>query len=217
LPSVLYFCIPQNDKLLALWDLVDDRLDKFHRCLDLQGRPGVASLFAPPIDPAQIMQALMGGAGLRDLLADLEMPLSAYRFQTYLQKANEIVGDLNAFGSALLAALEKRDGEALSLLRQNQEIAMLEAAREIKVALIHNAELALTNLQMAQEMATIRHQFYATREFMNPRESTAVSLTGASLAVQGAVMIADTLGGMLAAFPDFQAGASGLAGRRTSR
>jgi hypothetical protein len=212
LPSMLYFCIPQNEKLLALWDLVDDRLDKFHRCLDLQGRPRATSLFAPPIDPAQIMQALMGGAGLGDLLSDLDMPLSPYRFQTYLQKANELAGDLKSFGGALLAALEKRDGEALSLLRQSHEIEMLNASRDIKAALIRDAEFALANLQIAQEMATIRNRFYTTREFMNGGESTAIGLTGASLVVQVAAMIADTLGGVLAAIPDFNVGASGFGG-----
>jgi hypothetical protein len=212
LPSLLYFCVPRNDKLLALWDLVDDRLDKFHRCLDLQGRPRVTSLFAPPIDPAQIMQALMGGAGLADLLSDLDMPLSPYRFQTYLQKANELIGDLKAFGAALLSALEKRDGEALALLRQSQEIAMLNAARAIKAALINDAEFTLASLETAQQMATVRNQYYTSREFMNAGETGAIALTGTSLVVQAAALAADTLGGVLAAIPDFQAGASGFGG-----
>ena len=35
--KVLYFCVPRNDKLLAYWDTVADRLFKIHNSLNLQG------------------------------------------------------------------------------------------------------------------------------------------------------------------------------------
>lgn len=212
LPSVLHFCIPRNEKLLALWELVDDRVRKYQNCLDLLGQPRKTSLFAPPIDPAAAIAAMMAGASAGDLLADISAPLPPYRFQTYLQKANELAGDLKSFAGALLAALEKKDGEALALLRQTQEIRLLDAARAIKVNAIKEAESNVANLELAREMARIRNKFYSTREFMNSGESAAIGLNSASLVISAGAAVADTLGGVLAAIPNFAAGASGFGG-----
>ncbi len=43
---------------------------------------------------------------------DLNAPLPLYRFNVLLQKANEVCNDVKTLGSALLAALEKKDAEA---------------------------------------------------------------------------------------------------------
>ena len=212
LPSVLHFCIPRNEKLLALWDLVDDRVRKYQNCLDLLGQPRKTSLFAPPIDPAAAIAAMMAGAGAGDLLSDVAAPLPPYRFQTYLQKANEMAGDLKGFAGALLAALEKKDGEALALLRQTHELKQLDAARAVKAAAIADAETAVANLELAREMARIRNRYYSSREFMNAGESTALGLNTASLVISAGAAVADTLGGVLAAIPNFNAGASGFGG-----
>lgn len=212
LPSVLHFCIPRNEKLLALWDLVDDRVRKYQNCLDLLGQPRKTSLFAPPIDPAAAIAAMMAGASAGDLLSDVAAPLPPYRFQTYLQKANEMAGDLKGFAGALLAALEKRDGEALALLRQTHELKQLDAVRAVKAAAIADAETAVANLEIARELARIRNRYYSSREFMNAGETTALGLNTASLVISAGAAVADTLGGVLAAIPNFNAGASGFGG-----
>lgn len=212
LPSVLHFCIPRNEKLLALWDLVDDRVRKYQSCLDLLGQPRKTSLFAPPIDPAAAIAAMMAGAGAGDLLSDAAAPLPPYRFQTYLQKANEMAADLKGFAGALLAALEKKDGEALALLRQTHELKQLDAARAVKAATISDAETAVANLELVRESARIRNQYYSTREFMNSGETTALGLNTASLVISAGAAVADTLGGVMAAIPNFNVGASGFGG-----
>jgi hypothetical protein len=212
LPSVLHFCIPRNEKLLALWDLVDDRVRKYQNCLDLLGQPRRTSLFAPPIDPAAAIAAMMAGSGAGELLEDIAAPLPPYRFWTYLQKANELAGELKAFAAALSQALEKKDGEDLALLRQTQELKQLEAVRALKVAAIQEAETAVASLDIAQEIARIRNRFYSSREFMNTAETAALSLNTASLVISAGAAVADTLGGVLAAIPNFNAGASGFGG-----
>ena len=47
---------------------------------------------------------------------------------------------MKALGAALLAALEKRDAEALALLRSTHEIRLLEAVREVKEQQVEEAE-----------------------------------------------------------------------------
>jgi hypothetical protein len=58
LPGLLYFCIPQNDQMLAYWDRVADRLYKIRHCLNIEGVFRQLSLFAPPIDPGALVSAV---------------------------------------------------------------------------------------------------------------------------------------------------------------
>ena len=119
---MLYFCIPQNDKMLGYWDTVADRLYKIRHCMNIEGVVRQLALFEPPIDPGALVKAVAGGVDISSALADLNAPLPLYRFNVLLQKANEVCNDVKALGGALLAALEKKDAEALGLLRQSQEI-----------------------------------------------------------------------------------------------
>ena len=212
IPALLYFCIPQNDQLIAYWDRVEDRLYKLRHCLDIDGAARSLALFAPPIDPAALISALAGGADLAGAIAGLDAPLPHYRFSAMLQKANEFNNDLKSLGGALLSALEKIDGEALTHLRQQQELSLLNAARAVKEAQIDEATQALAGLQTSREMVAMRRDFYASREMISPGEAGALGLTTASLIVHAAGAVADVLGGVVAAIPDFQIGASGFGG-----
>lgn len=212
IPALLYFCIPQNDQLIAYWDRVEDRLYKVRHCQDIDGVARSLALFAPPIDPAALIGALAGGADLAGAIAGLDAPLPHYRFSATLQKASEFNNDLKALGAALLSTLEKIDGEALTRLRQQQELALLNAARAVKEAQIEEATQALAGLQTSREMITLRRDFYASRQLISPGEAGALGLSSASLIVHAAGAVADVLGGVLAAVPDFQIGASGFGG-----
>ena len=57
----LYFCVPENDKLLGYWDTVADRLFKLRHCMDIEGRVRQLPLFEPPIDPAPLVRAQAAG------------------------------------------------------------------------------------------------------------------------------------------------------------
>jgi hypothetical protein len=211
-PTLLYFCIPQNDQLVAYWDRVEDRLYKIRHCLDLDGVPRSLALFAPPIDPMALIRALAGGADLASAISGLDAPLPHYRFMPTLQKSNEFNADVKALGAALLVALEKKDAEALSRLRQTHELAVLNAARAVKEAQIEEQTRAIEGLQKNKEMITIRRDYYASRELVSAGEGAALAINTASLVVHGVGAVADVLGGVLAVIPDFQLGASGFGG-----
>jgi len=136
---MLYFCIPQNDKLLGYWDTVADRLYKLRHCMNIEGVVRQLALFEPPIDPGALVKAIAGGVDISSALADLNAPLPLYRFNVFLQKANDVCNDVKALGGALLSALEKKDGEALGLLRQSQEIRLLEAVKSVREKQIEEA------------------------------------------------------------------------------
>jgi hypothetical protein len=208
----LYFCIPYNEKLLSYWDIVADRLYKLRHCMNIEGVVRQLSLFEPPIDPAALVKAVAGGLSISAAIADLSTPLPIYRFNVLLQKANEVCGDVKALGSALLGALEKKDAEALALLRQSQEIRLLEAVKAVRTTQIDEAKQNLDAAKKAKELAEIREKYYETREFMSGGETAAMVLNGVSLGIHTAGTIMDILGGVLAAIPDFDIGVTGVGG-----
>ena len=147
---MLYFCIPQNDKMLGYWDTVADRLYKIRHCMNIEGVVRQLALFEPPIDPGALVKAVAGGVDISSALADLNAPLPLYRFNVLLQKANEVCNDVKALGGALLSALEKKDAEALGLLRQSQEIRLLEAVKAVREKQIEEAKENLEGVKNSQ-------------------------------------------------------------------
>jgi hypothetical protein len=176
LAESLYFCIPQNDQLLAYWDTVSDRLFKIRHCLNIEGVARQLPLFEPPIDPALLVRATAAGVDLGSLLNDLSAPTPHYRFNLMLQKAMDLCNEVKSLGGALLSALEKQDSEHLSNLRAVQELALLEAIKDVKKKQIDEAREAIAALQISREVVAIRREYYSSRDFMSPAEIASTTL-----------------------------------------
>ncbi|HEX2740960.1 MAG TPA: hypothetical protein VHM69_10975, partial [Rubrobacter sp.] len=207
LPTMLYFCVPKNDKLLGYWDTVADRLFKIRHCMNIEGVVRKLDLFGQPIDPALLVRAAASGVDIGSALSDVNAALPHYRFNVMAQKANELCSELKGLGSALLSALEKRDAEALALLRSSQEIKVLDAARQVKERQIDEANEALEGLKRSREVVEIRRNYYDTREFMSLWESTQIGLMAASLVLRGTEIGALILSGGLHLIPNAKIGA----------
>jgi hypothetical protein len=158
--SALYFCIPANEKLLEYWDTVKDRLFKIRHCQNIEGVERKLALFAPPISPEALIQAVSQGLSLGSILADLSSPPPIYRFTYLIQKANEFCAEVKTLGSALLAALEKKDAEELSRLRASHETQMLELVTAIKERQVLDARAYKESLMKSRETAKFRLQHY---------------------------------------------------------
>ncbi len=209
---MLYFCIPQNEKMLGYWDTVADRLYKIRHCMNIDGVVRELALFAPPIDPGALVKAVAGGADIGTALADLNAPVPLYRFSVLLQKANEICNDVKSLGGALLAALEKQDAEALGRLRQSQELMLLQAVQALRQAQIDEATENLSGAQRSRELAVIKQQYYESRKYISEGETVALALSAASTIVDAAVAVGFSLGGGLKAIPQFILGGAGFGG-----
>ncbi len=159
----LYFCPPHNQKLMAYWDLVADRLFKIRHCMNIEGMERTLALFEPPIDPSLLVKAAAAGVDLTSALDDLAAPLPSYRFSLLAQRASEFCNDVKGHGASLLAAMEKKDAEALSLLRSRHEASVLRAIRTVKESAIDEAQHSLASAELALEVATHRQKFYADR------------------------------------------------------
>jgi hypothetical protein len=97
-----YFCVPQNDKILGLWDTVADRLFKIRHCMNIEGVVRQLPLFEPPIDPALLVKAKAAGLDIGGVLADLHAPPPLHRFPVIYQRALDFAGFVAGLGGQLL-------------------------------------------------------------------------------------------------------------------
>lgn len=158
--TTLYFCIPDNPKLRALRDTIDDRLFKIRHCQNIEGVFRKLPLFEPPIDPALLVQAAAQGLSLASVLNDLNSPVPNYRFYYLLQKALELCSELKSMGNAFLSAKEKGDAESLSKLRAKHESVMHNLLMEVKKQQLEEAGKSLEALQQSRKSPVYRLQHH---------------------------------------------------------
>lgn len=156
----LYFCIPDNPKLLEYWDTVADRLFKIRHCLNIEGVFRKLALFEPPIDPALLVQAAAQGLSIGSVLNDLSTPMPNYRFNYLLARALEVVSEVKSLGNALLSALEKKDGESLSLLRAKHDTNIQTLVKEIRMKQLEEAQKTKESLEENRKAPAHRLEFY---------------------------------------------------------
>jgi hypothetical protein len=156
----LYFCIPRNDKLLGYWDTVADRLFKIRHCMNIAGIVRPLALFDPPLDPGMLVKAAAAGIDIGSIVNGLNQPASPVRCLFLIQKTLELCGEVRGLGNALLAALEKADGEHLALLRQKHEIRIQQMSQEVKYLQWQSAREATKSLLTNRGTALERLRFY---------------------------------------------------------
>ncbi|HEU5138114.1 MAG TPA: neuraminidase-like domain-containing protein [Steroidobacteraceae bacterium] len=208
--AMLYFCIPSNARLQELREKIDDRLFKIRHCMDIDGRSRQLALFAPPIDPALLVRARAAGL---DIGAAISLALTSsrphYRFAMLLPKALEFTNEVRGFGSALLAALEKRDGEQLSQLRAQHEVSLLKLAAEIRQRQVEEAEANLEGVRRSRVQAQARLDFYSSREFMSAAEVNQVTNLRTAHTLETVGQEFKLLSSILHIIPDTQIGIAG--------
>jgi hypothetical protein len=206
LPSTLYFCVPKNDKLLGYWDTVADRLFKIRHCMNIEGVVRQLPLFEPPIDPALLVRAAAAGLDINSAINDISAALPHYRFNVMAQKAGEVCAELKGLAGALLAALEKRDAEAIALLRSAEELKVLDAVRQVRQRQVDEAQQSLEATKKSREVVVIRHDYYANIQFLNAGETANLALTVQALLIQAVQNGVDLVAMLSALIPNFKAG-----------
>ncbi len=174
--SSLYFCIPNNPKLLAYWDTLADRLFKIRHCQNIEGVFRKLPLFEPPIDPALLVNAAAQGLSLTSVLNDLNTSMPNYRFYYLLQKALELCGELKSLGGAILSAIEKKDNEAIASIRARHESSMHNLVMEIKKLQLDEAQQSLDSLRQNRKGPEHRMRYYLSlvgeAESLVPKEES---------------------------------------------
>ena len=207
----LYFCIPENPTLLALFDTVADRLFKIRHCMNIAGVVRQLPLFAPEIDPALLVRAKAAGVDIGSLLGDLTASIPNYRYAVLSAKAEAFAASVQALGNGLLSALEKRDGEALALLRAGQEIEIQTLILASKQTAVREAQSNIDALQAARNAINERFTFYSNVPLVTPAEVESLAL-GAVAQTLSLVGQSGHAGGAAAyAIPQFAGGGAGIA------
>jgi hypothetical protein len=156
----LYFCIPRNDKLLAYWETVADKLFKIRHCMNIEGVVRPLALFDPPLDPGMLVKAAAAGIDIGAIVAGLNHPVSPVRAQLLIQKAHELSSEVRGLGSSLLQTLEKGDAERLALLRQGHEIKIQRLQQEVRFLQWKQAQEASESLLNTRALALERYTYY---------------------------------------------------------
>jgi hypothetical protein len=204
-----YFKIPRNERLDRYWDTVKDRLFKIRNSMNIDGVKRRLALFEPPIDPALLVKAAAAGLDIGSVLTQLNAPLPHYRFNVWIQKATELCNEVKSFGAVLLSALEKKDAEELGLLRQRQELKMLELVRKVREQQVKEAEENITALELSRDMAEERRSYYATRSKISQGEQTQINKTIQATVFDVTQSVLRGVSGLFAAVPDANAGVVG--------
>lgn len=156
----LYFCIPQNDKLLGYWDTVGDRLFKIRHCMNIAGVVRQLPLFDPPIDPGMLVKAVAAGFDIGSIVNNINQPLSTVRGPLLLQKALEICSEVKSLGAALLSALEKKDAETIAILRQKHELNITKLTQDVRFLQWKESQAATDGLLKSRATAFERYRHY---------------------------------------------------------
>ncbi len=210
--NLSYFSIPANNDLLGYWDRVADRLFKIRNCRDIAGRGRQLPLFEPPIDPALLGRATAAGVDLDSVLNDTPASGSPYRYATLFAAAMAAASDVRALGERMLAALQRRDEDALERLRASNETALVSLVQRVREAQVLEAQRAREAVEQSLEAVQARIDYYASREYMNDWETAATVVHTTAVVSQVVATVLNTVGGGASLAPTFTAGGSGFGG-----
>ncbi|GAA3788751.1 hypothetical protein ACFS5L_15930 [Streptomyces phyllanthi] len=155
-----YFCVPRNQRMLAYWDRVNDRLYKIRNCMNLEGAARQLALFEPAIEPGLRVKAAAAGIDTGAVATAAATPAGPVRGGTLLQLARGLCDDVRALGNALLAALEKEDAEAIALLRQGQELKIVQRTQEVRYLAWQQAQESTNALVRSRNIALERYRYH---------------------------------------------------------
>lgn len=210
--EVQYFGIPANDRLLAYWDTVADRLFKVRNCMNIEGTIRRLPLFEPPIDPALLVKAAAAGVDLSSVLALSTPPAGLYRFRILADKAATLCAEVRALGERLLQALERRDAEALALLHSGHEVIMREAVRTVREQQVDEALKSQAALEAGIGAIQQRIDYYGDIPRMNSWEVASTVSHSLGLVADIVATVLNSVAGATAVIPQVKAGASGFGG-----
>jgi hypothetical protein len=168
----LYFCIPPNQKLLAYWGIVADRLFKIRNSENIEGIVQQLPLFAPPIDPGMLVKAAAAGLDVDSIVSGQNQPLGPVRSMPLIQKSLELASEVRSFGGALLAALEKSDAERLALMRQEHDVSLQQLLQDVRYLEWQHAQETTNGLLKTRESALERYSFHLRLLNLTPDPQT---------------------------------------------
>ncbi len=155
-----YFCIPENEEFVAYWDRVEEQLYKIRHCMNIHGVVRQLALYAPPVDVRALVRAAASGNLVAAVSSPTAQPVPQYRFAVMIEKAKALTAGVMGLGGAMLSALQQTDAEALALLRNTQERALLALGTRVRTDQIALVAAQREALVQGRAAAVRRADYY---------------------------------------------------------
>ncbi|MDN3249779.1 MULTISPECIES: neuraminidase-like domain-containing protein [unclassified Streptomyces] len=208
-PSVA-FCVPPNPVLAALRLHAEVNLHKIRTCRNIAGMKRALDPYAAPTDTVSGLPTIGSGGQLVTPGTHGVRP-TLYRYGVLVQRAKELVVSAQQIEAAMLSAFEKRDAEAYSMLRANQDLELAQTGVQLENLRLKYAHDSVTLATLQQDRARIQADHFQELldEGLLELESvalaqmqeavsylgTAADFSFAAAAVQGAAAVAGAVAG----------------------
>ncbi|HBE9759335.1 TPA: neuraminidase-like domain-containing protein [Clostridioides difficile] len=181
-----YFEIPENEELIKLWDIVDDRLNKIRHSMNIKGEKRFLELYQPPISPELLSRVASSINNVNLLAESLDIELSNYRFSFLIEKAKEFAGHICQLGTSLLNTIEKNDAESMAVLHSIQENNILNMVTMTKEKQIEELNETIKSMEQSLKSAEYKNTYYENliKNGLSEEEQTNLDAMGIALFFQ---------------------------------
>ncbi len=163
-----YFGIEENPQFQDLWDTVEDRLFKIRHSLSIDGVFEQLDLFAPDIDPNDLLRAAaMGNIDMLSLMAGAALEQPKYRFIVLLARARSYNQHVQQLGASLMANIEKKESATLAKMNLSFELDALTKMDKIYQKNIEHANSQLELLKQQGEQ--VKKKFNHYQKLIDPQ------------------------------------------------
>ena len=202
------FCIPNNTLLVQYWDRLEDRLFKIRKCQNIKGITQELELYQPPIDPLLLIRAKAAGLNIQDVLSQNQQMVN-YRFIYLLEKAKSYAAQVQQIGSAMQAALERKDQEELLQLTAVQERNLMQLATNIRMQQVEEANQQIKALEASRKNVEARYNWFSKQISggLNNSEKAQQIFHQNAIELQRSSSMANWIASQLFQIPQFEAGA----------
>lgn len=183
----LAFCIPPNPILSALRLRAELNLYKIRTCRNIAGMKRDLDPYVAPTDTVSGLPTI-GANGQLVLPGVSTLRPTLYRYDLLLQRSKELVGIAGQMEASMLAAIEKRDAEAYSMLRARQDLDLAQAGVQLETLRLKQANdgVTLASLQQVRAQLQVDHYEKLLDEGLSELENSAIEMLGEAAALQAA-------------------------------
>ncbi len=172
------FRLPVNSHLLDLWDQLESRLHNLRNNLTIDGKHLLLPLYAPLVDPLDLLRAQNSGSGLVQRGVGSLAPVLAFRFKALLPRLQGAVETLSRFGEQVRLYREMKDRAAQEELQQSHLLELSQFAIQLQGVALEQANATLLALQASRRVIEQRRGHFErlAEENMSLVETSAIEL-----------------------------------------
>lgn len=155
------FRLPINTELVALWDDLGSRLSNLRNNRTIDGKPLLLPLYAPPVDPRDLLRAQNSGSGLVQRSVGSLAPIPPYRFRALLPRLQNAAETLSRFGDQVRLYRELKDRALQEELQQSHVLELSQFGIQLQEIALEQAGAGLLALEASRQVIERRMEYFA--------------------------------------------------------